>query len=284
MRRRKLAQIDVALDREMSEFCPTHVLVVKGTFIRASTLDRLRNEHADIQICCFHPDDPLSRVRGSSSDQMRECISLYDHYFTWSRRLVRAISEYGGRNVHYLPFAVDPRLFFPPPQPRRFRYDVCFVGNPDAERIDWISRIRAVLPDRFSMVCYGASWPEIRGVVTFPVVFGKELLNAIYESRISVNILRTQNKGASNMRTFELPATQSFVLHEYSDEVREMFAEGKEIEFFRSADEFSEKASYYLQHQADRERIARAGRASIQSNRHTYDDRVSSILGVMSNG
>ena len=59
-----------------------------------------------------------------------------------------------------------------------------------------------------------------------------------------MNVLRLQNKGSHNMRTFEIPASGGFMLQERSNEVLEFFEEGKEIECFSSVKELKDKINF----------------------------------------
>ena len=48
------------------------------------------------------------------------------------------------------------------------------------------------------------------------------------------------------MRTFEIPASKGFMLHEKSEEVMDFFEEGKEAEYFSSPEEVLDKLKFYL--------------------------------------
>ena len=101
------------------------------------------------------------------------------------------------------------------------------------------------------------------------------VLNA---AKISLNILRIQNKGSHNMRTFEVPACGTFVLSERSPEIEEFFKKDEEIVFFSTPQELKDKALYYLKHRGERERIARAGYERCISSGYSYTDRAKAIL------
>ena len=86
------------------------------------------------------------------------------------------------------------------------------------------------------------------------------------------------------MRTFEIPAAGGFMLHEYSEEAAEFFNEGKEAEFFRDIEECADKIKFYSDNDSLRNSILEKGHRKIFSAKHTYDDRVDTILNIVNDG
>jgi spore maturation protein CgeB len=86
----------------------------------------------------------------------------------------------------------------------------------------------------------------------------KETMTSIYQrSKIILNFLRTQNAHAHNMRTFEVPATKSFLLTERTEQQAELFLkENYSIACFAGIDELVEKINTYLHDTLARELIS----------------------------
>jgi spore maturation protein CgeB len=93
-----------------------------------------------------------------------------------------------------------------------------------------------------------------------------------------LNFLREQNKGAHNMRTFEIPATGAFQLATRSEEHLAWFAEGREIACFETSHELMSQVAYYLEHDTERDQIAQAGHRCLEEGHHTYADRMKQVL------
>ncbi|MFH1702691.1 MAG: glycosyltransferase [Nitrospirota bacterium] len=264
---------------------PDLVFIHKGQLIYTETLKEIKaNTRAPLFI--FNPDDPFNLNRGASNNFIRNSIPLYDCYFNWSKILTSKLKNAGAQRVEYLPFACDPELHYPIPLTERDRKnygsDIVFVGNWDEEREIWLSDLQG-----YNLAIWGADyWKKrcknkfLRSCWKRRTAIGDEMAKVCLSSRINLNILRLQNKGAHNMRTFEIPACGGFMLHERSDEVLEFFKEGKEIECFDSVKELKDKINFYLNNENLRTKIAKAGYERCMRSGYLYIDRVRQIFNV----
>jgi len=67
-------------------------------------------------------------------------------------------------------------------------------------------------------------------------------------------------------------------LAERSQEHQQLFAEGREAEFFSSVEELIDKARFYLSHDRERERIAAAGRERCRVSGYSNEARMAQII------
>jgi spore maturation protein CgeB len=82
------------------------------------------------------------------------------------------------------------------------------------------------------------------------------------------------------LRDFEAPMSGAFYLAERCDELAEFFEPDKEVVFFEDADDLSEKAKFYLAHDAARERIRQAGMRRARAE-HTWQHRFATTFRQM---
>jgi len=174
----------------------------------------------------------------------------------------RAVEEFGrdGVRAEWLPHAVEPTVYFPSTFPEK-KYDLCFVGHINAEnRVDALDRMFREFPN---------FW------------FGQRLFEGAAEvfSRSKV-VFNISIKDDVNMRVFETLATRSFLLTNEIPTLGELFEDGKHLVTYRTLDEAVEKARYYMEHEAERERIAEAGYREVLA-KHTYKHRIERIAEVM---
>ncbi len=87
---------------------------------------------------------------------------------------------------------------------------------------------------------------------------------------------RRQIKG----RNFEVPACGGFLMTGDADNLRDYYADGREIVIFSDQADLLDKCRYYLAHEAERKAIARAGYERTIAE-HTYEKRFQEIFKAM---
>lgn len=265
----------------------THLFVVKGTYLLPETLVKIKKLCPVVQTCCFNPDDPFNPQTwgGSNHPNIKDTVPNYDYYFIWSKKLIPKIKALGVEETHYLPFAIDNQLI------KSFnnilpKYDLSFIGNADTERQEWINRSADYIKkdDYLKQIdIFGIYWNKHPKLSLNGSRFGDDYFKVFYESKININILREQNKGETNMRTFEIPATGNFMLHEVSEGAKEFFKADRDAVYFSSPEELIDKSNFYLKNESLRIKIAHSGYQKTLNYGYTYEDRVSTILKKLSN-
>lgn len=257
----------------------SHVVVIKGAYLFPEALTQLKRENPRLCLSCINTDDPFRLAPGSSNERIRDAVPFYDRYFTWSQRIVEKIDEKAGRPIGvFLPFAADTDVI----QPlfgTRHRYPVSFVGNWDPERQETVDRIGALFAEKGmeKLRVFGLGWRGRGAYVVDERQIGPRFVDVLCRSAINLNLLRLQNKQATNLRTFEIPASGTFMLHEASEEAESFFRPAQEAEYFASAEELVDKVQFYLANAEARERIARAGYEKVYRG-NTYRDRIVTLL------
>ena len=182
-----------------------------------------------------------------------------DIAFVAQKRGLEQMKLDGVSNPIWLPHAVEP-LAYPKTDVASKKYDVCFVGHVNNSlRENALNRLFKEFPNFY---------------------YGQALFEAVAEkfseSKIVFNIAMTDD---INMRNFEALATGSFLLTNWIPTIEEVFEDGKHLVLYRNEEEMVEKAKYYLDHDAEREKIAQAGYEHVMAN-HTIQHRVSKMLDL----
>jgi len=185
-------------------------------------------------------------------------------------------------------------------------YDITFVGQPHGNRREVIEKIRKA---GINIKCWGKGWPDGR-------VSQNEMLRIFSQSKINLNLTkssgninfrtlasiflkreldsslkpispkywfgnfqsilakkREQIKG----RNFEIPGCGGFLLTSDADNLGDYYEDGKEIVIYKDINDMIDKIKYYLEHNKEREAIAKAGyERTLQE--HTYEKRFNNIF------
>lgn len=193
----------------------------------------------------------------------------FDHVFVAQKQAVEEFRR-DGVEAEWLPHAFEPEAYHDltnrdekgNPIPFYFaskRYDVCFVGHVNSEnRIDYLDRMFREFPNFYF------------GQKQF-----QDAARVYAESKIVMNIAM---KDDLNMRCFETIGSGAFLLTDRVPGMEECgFIDGETCALWSTLDEAAAKARYYLAHDEERERIARAG-FELAMKRHTIDHRVDRML------
>lgn len=195
----------------------------------------------------------------------------FDYVFFNQKRFV----EESGVKSHFLPHAVYPKAY--PHFDIIKKYDVAFIGHIQDEkhdrgfsRIDLLDRMYREFPNFY----FGTRSPLKPGANMF-----EDAAKKFCMSKVVFNI---SIKDDVNMRVFETMATGSFLLTNYLPTFKDVFGdyEGKLFVTYKTLDEAVEKARYYIEHDEERERIAKAGQDEVLKQ-HTYAERIKTIMDVI---
>ena len=97
---------------------------------------------------------------------------------------------------------------------------------------------------------------------------------------INFNCTSKQMKGAVNQRVFDVPATESFLLTDYREQMENLFEPGREIICYHSQEEAEALAREYLARPDARRAVALAARKRILAE-HTYEHRIQTLVARM---
>jgi spore maturation protein CgeB len=256
---------------------PDFVFVMKGKWVSPDTLTALKKELGTLPLINFNPDSPWEP--GNSSKRLLASIPIYDYHFTWSSHLKQRFKDFGAKNVDFLPFAYDPKLHFPVDSPdQKWQFDAIFLGTYSGHRDKLLSQVVGC-----KVAIWGNDWERSKHVpkdwLKGKAIYGEASTRLMSLAPAAINILRPQNAGSHNMRTFEIPATRNAMLTTRSEEQSLWFAEGKEMECFSDPKELVEKIGLLKENPQHAREVAEAGYERVREE--TYAKRARQILSVL---
>lgn len=274
--------LNAGLVERAKEFRPDVVLVVKGAFINARTLQEIKR--MGTYLVNFATDDPFNRV--VNTPVLLQALPHYDLVVTTKTATISDIHRLTGGDVVFVAFGYKPMFHFPEPVPTgsesRFECDVAFIGGSDPDRIPYFRYMLESIPS-LELGLYGGGWDRVPSLRTRHRGFaiGDDFRFAVAGAKICVNLVRKANRDGHVMRSFEIPACGGFMLAERTSEHRRFFTEDDEAAFFEGPSELVSQVERFLGDARARRDIAERGRERVVSGGNTYMDRLEEILGLI---
>ena len=272
--------------RAATRFRPDIVWLEKGVLVYPRTLRGIKDRIGAILVAS-HSDDFLDKVARGESRHFNRSIPLYDVIFTPREVNFPELYQRGARHVAkfwkgYANGVVGPRTLNPEEQVR-FGCDVAFAGRFEPSRLEPCVRVAALAQELgFTFKLWGPRWGTCPSRVLRSFWCGhlslKHYVKALCGAKIAVHFLSRWRRDTQDSRTFEIPATRTFMLAERSDDHLACFQEGKEAEFFSTVDEMVAKITYYLKHDGQRAGIGAAGYERCLRSGYSNRDRVREML------
>lgn len=267
---------------------PELIVIMKGVHISVDSLRRIREDAPDAILCNINYDDYFSALPSNALLGLDQVIHEYDFFFPSKRANVARLLEMGAQNVHYLPLGYDPCNHFPV-RPTRVEHDeyqsqLAFIGTYTSDRAAYLERLSS-----YRLSIWGSHWNRknrgslLKDAIKNRIVCGIDFSRVVNCAKINLNFLREENSDTHNLKTFELPACGAFAISQRSNELGDFFEEGKEIVTFETFSELKEKIEYYLIHDLERKKIARAAYHRIRREKHTIQDRVERMMEWIEN-
>jgi spore maturation protein CgeB len=260
------------------------VLVFKGMLLAPETLALFREKK--IPCYCFYPDVGF-KAHGLN---IMATMPQYDCVFTTKEFHLRdAKFRATIRQLKLVRHGFDPAVHRPVDLGGAARAyydcDVAFVGCWSPKKENLVAVLLRSFPD-CSVRLWGPGWGRAEALVrrcwAGRGAYGDELAAIISCARINLGLLSEAaidsiSGDQTTARTWLIPATGGFMLHEATDELAQYLIPGKEVATFKNLVDLSRKVQYYLAHPKERGELAAAGRRRCLAESYTYAAAVETI-------
>lgn len=285
IRSRQIRNFNKEIINQVNLLKPDILFVYKGAFIDIDTLKRCHQ--AGCKLVNFYPDVSIH----THGKFLPKTIHLYDLVITTKSFGLVDLKNAGVKNIRFVAHGFDPEIHRQIPHKfnEAFACDVSFIGtwSPKKERL--LSSLKAALPE-VTLFIWGDQWNNCKSPFLKPSIKGRSISGDLYAlaiqgSKINLGILSEVVVGASSgdkitSRTFHIPASGGFLLHERNDESIMYFDEGTEAAFFDTADELVKKVSYFLNKEDERLTIQKKGCEKV-TKYHSLDMRAREIINLL---
>nr|WP_321404155.1 glycosyltransferase [uncultured Desulfobacter sp.] len=283
-------QINSDFIQQIKSVRPNLVFIYRGTHIWPNSISIIKKFDSSIIVVGYNNDDPFSQ--GYSKWFWRnfvKSIPLYDMTLAYRQRNLDDFIKAGAKRVKLLRSWFIPERNHPMPLSpgdlKKYGCDVAFIGH--YERDGRFKLLEEVAKEGFHLKLYGPGYEwdslvkrtsSLRLQYPVRLVWGKEYNKAICGAKIALCFLSKLNRDTYTRRCFEIPASGTLMLAEYSQDLASLYVEGKEAEFFRNKSEFIEKISWYLKNDRLREEVAKAGYKKVKQDKHDVTSRMIKML------
>ena len=252
--------------------------------IRPSTLKQAKKLQSALKIVSYTEDDMYARHNQSA--YYRGCLPLYDVVFTTKSYNCNPdeLPALGAKRVVFVDKAYDKHAHRPLPitdeDRERLGSDVGFIGTFEKDRAE---KMLFLAENRIGVRIWGNGWsgwvnkhPNL--MVENRPIYEDDYVKAICATKINLCFLRKINRDLQTDRTMEIPACGAFMLAERTDEHCRLFEEDREALYFDSDEELLKKVRYYLEHEDERQAIAKAGWQRCLQSGYSHHERLRFML------
>ncbi len=282
------ARLNADLLRTAEHLHPDAVFLFRGDAILPETLQGLRAQGA--QVVGWNNDDPFSELAPTRRwVHFVRGIPSYDRLWGYRLSNVEEFRRRGCPRVGLLRSFYLRELNFPVSDPiaSPFLSQVAFVGHWEDDGRDVF--VEALLREpALDFKVWGTLWERSRLARELARRFGaiRPVLSEAYNlalngAAIALVFLSRLNHDTYTRRCFEIPATGTLMLSQYTPDLATLFEEGVEAEFFRGPEELLDKVRFYTRHDDARRKIGMAGRVRLLRDGHEALDRARQVLDAM---
>ncbi len=242
---------DKLLVEQLKRYYPNIVFVLSMKYIDDQTIIAAR-QSAPNAVFVSRDEDPFPDRNPARLAIARQT----DIVITSSGgRFLKTYKDAGVPRCAFIPNACDPDIQYKYDVDEKWKADIIFTGKAEHTRLDRNN-------ERYNLVQKLGQMPNTRiyGSFSVPRVEGLDYFYAISGAKIglSINIANDVRLYHSD-RLINYLACGTFTLAKRVPDSDLLFEDGVHLKYFETADEFFELADWYLKHDHECEKIAKAG-------------------------
>lgn len=232
-------------------------------------------------VVCYFGDDPEGSYWSSKSWVKYYDISFCGGvYFDKYKKILEKYLEWGAKKSYFIPLGVFKTKYLDklPNFERKGAIEIIFIGSNPHKRLLRMLLLKLVFGNKLAI--YGSGWDYhqpihfIKKILMFllhpifknikKINSDEELIQIYRNAKIGINL--HLSFGPSNLRSYELPINGVMEIADNSKGFCELYELNKEIVCCDNIFEIIKKTKFYLSHDAERIKIAKAGYYKTQQN------------------
>lgn len=279
-----------ALNRDLiataEQVLPDIVFIYRGSHITAETLRAIRRVCPDAILIGYNNDDPFSPHYPSWMwRHYKAGLPHYDLVFAYRPGNLPELAAAGARRVELLRSWFVPSRNHPVARGDGPPCDVVFIGHyEDDGRLTYLEEV-VRRGHHLRLFGHPEQWNPVlrtsqllKDLVPVRTVWGENYNRVLNEARVALCFFSRLNRDGYTRRCFEIPASGTLLMSEYSDDLASLYRDGEEAVLFHSIEDFGRKLDFVLRNEARRSEIAQAGRKRVVEDRHDVQSRMEDVL------
>lgn len=235
-------------------------------------------------IVTYNNDDPFCRIPSKSYFRnFYNLIKKGDINFVYRKKNIADYESIGARTPSILlPYFMEDKNFY---EACPDDIDISYLGHFEHDGRD--ASLSELIKAGLNLEIYSTSYWEsskyynILAPYIKPGVSGLEYNHNINRSKIALVFLSKTNHDTYTRRCFEIPATKTLMLSEYTDDLAKMFPPDVCAVYFRNNTELVEKAKYLIGNPLEISRIAENGYRRLIELGGSEVDRTKQVVNIV---
>lgn len=278
------------LIRKAIQFKPKLIFFYRGTHIVSTSIVALKRALPHCKIFGYNNDDPFAA--GHPFWLWRhflKSVPVYDLVFAYRHHNLDEFMKLGAKRVELLRSWFVPELnhFVSISDEDKLKYkcDVVFIGH--YENDGRFELLEAIVKAGYVLRLFGPpyEWNKLllkseilKYLSPVHLVWNEDYNKAISGAKVALCFFSKLNRDTYTRRCFEIPATGTLLLSEYSDDMATIYRAGIEADYFSSKEELTEKVKLYIENDSFRSQVAACGNRRVVEDGHDIVSRMSKVV------
>lgn len=285
-----IRKLNQDLIKAAGEIVPDVIFVYRGTHITAGTLKKIKKQFPTVTLVGYNNDDPFAKGHPYSLWRIFfKAVPVYDLMLAYRHHNVDDFLRIGAQRAELLRSWYFPErnhsVVLSDEDKSEYECDVVFIGHYEAD--DRKQYLEEVVRQGFKLKLFGPGYdwdpvlkdsPELRSQIPVRLMWGEDYNKALCGAKVALCFLSKLNRDTYTRRCFEIPATGTLMLSEYTDDLASLYKPGEEADFFKSKDELIEKVKLYLGNEELRQTVAARGYQRVTGDGHDVVSRMKQVL------
>lgn len=284
----RLRAVNRDLIAKVRAYKPHVLFIYRGTHITATTLRTIKHTNPETILVGYNNDDPFSKAYSWWKwRHFLKAVPEYDLVLAYRQHNLQEYERAGAKQVRLLRSWFVPERNHPvalsAEDRTRFECDVVFIGHfePDGR----LELLESIVQHGFRLKLFGPGWNPwinsskvLKHLTPILALHDEDYNKALCGAKVALCFFSKLNRDTYTRRCFEIPASGTFILSEYSNDLATLYREGVEAGYFRNQDELICKLKKYIGDDPLRKKVAQAGYQRVLADGHDVVSRMEQVL------